>query len=414
LACNIGAEFAPTAVGNPLTGNITIDAGTPNNPLIIQVIGNGTAQNTSTVTTLTSSQNPSLVGNPVTFTAVVAGQFGTPTGTVKFTSDNNDIGDITLDKTGTATLTISSLAIGQHTIVATYLGDTGNSTSISASLNQTVGAIPTVTVLVPTTTTSVPPQTILVATVVATSGPVPTGSVEFFSGATSLGSITLDPTGTAKLTVSLTAGTYSVIAKYSGDSTHSPSSSAAVSIVISPIASELKLTLSSDAVTLKTKQNKTITVTVASVSGFADTIGLGCGSLPAVVTCHFSTPTVNLSANGTQTAQLTIDTNDPLSGGTTADNQPPFRGETMPYSAELILPIAGLLGLAIMRRTKRLRSIWLGVVALFATGLAISAIGCGGFTKSSAVPGTYVIQVTGVGQSSGVTSTQNLTLTITK
>jgi len=414
VSCSIGAEFAPTAEGNPLTGNITIQAGTPNNPLVIQVIGNATAQNTSTVTTLTSSQNPALVGSAITFTAVVAGQFGTPTGTVSFTSDGADIGSGTLDKTGTATLAISTLAIGQHTIVATYQGDADNSTSVSASLIETVQAIPTATVLVPTTTNSTPSQTILVATVVSTSGSIPTGNVDFVSGTTTLGSVALDATGAAQLPLSLAAGTYSVIAKYGGDATHSPSSSAAVSVTISPVASGLDLTLSSNTVTLQSGQNKTITVTLASVSGFADTIGLGCGSLPVTVTCHFSAPTVSLAANGTQKVQLTIDTNNPLSGGTTAKNESPLSTGSKLYSAGLLLPMAALLGVVTLRRTKRLRSSWLTLMILLVGGFVVSAIGCGGFTKSSAAPGTYTIQVTGVGQTSSVSSTQDVTLTITK
>jgi hypothetical protein len=38
--------------------------------------------------------------------------------------------------------------------------------------------------------------------------------------------------------------------------------------------------------------------------------------------------------------------------------------------------------------------------------------GCGGFTSSSATPGTYVIQVTGTGINSNVIHYQNVTLTI--
>jgi hypothetical protein len=39
--------------------------------------------------------------------------------------------------------------------------------------------------------------------------------------------------------------------------------------------------------------------------------------------------------------------------------------------------------------------------------------GCSGFSQSSAAPGTYVIQVTGVGANSDITHYQNVTLTIT-
>ena len=35
-------------------------------------------------------------------------------------------------------------------------------------------------------------------------------------------------------------------------------------------------------------QNATVNVNLISDGGFTDTIGLGCGSLPAWITCHFS------------------------------------------------------------------------------------------------------------------------------
>jgi hypothetical protein len=42
------------------------------------------------------------------------------------------------------------------------------------------------------------------------------------------------------------------------------------------------------------------------------------------------------------------------------------------------------------------------------------ATGCIGYTQSSAAPGTYTIQVVGVGANSNVTEYQNVTLTITQ
>jgi hypothetical protein len=40
--------------------------------------------------------------------------------------------------------------------------------------------------------------------------------------------------------------------------------------------------------------------------------------------------------------------------------------------------------------------------------------GCSGISQGSAAPGTYVIQVTGVGTGSDITHYQNVTLAITK
>jgi hypothetical protein len=54
------------------------------------------------------------------------------------------------------------------------------------------------------------------------------------------------------------------------------------------------------------------------------------------------------------------------------------------------------------------------VLLLVLAGAALLATGCGGFTQTSAAPGTYTIQVVGVGANSNVTEYQNVTLTVTQ
>jgi hypothetical protein len=90
----------------------------------------------ATSTALTSSLNPSAFGQAVTFTATVTG--ATPTGTVTFKDGATVIGTGTLNGAGVATFTISSLAVGNHSITATYNGDTNNPPSTSAVLTQSV------------------------------------------------------------------------------------------------------------------------------------------------------------------------------------------------------------------------------------------------------------------------------------
>jgi hypothetical protein len=74
--------------------------------------------------TLASSQNPSHLGQNVTFTATVAPSFavGTPSGTVTFLDGNMMLGTGTLTE-GQATFTTSSLAGGRHRISGSYSGD---------------------------------------------------------------------------------------------------------------------------------------------------------------------------------------------------------------------------------------------------------------------------------------------------
>lgn len=102
----------------------------------------------STTTQLASSSNPSVWSQPVTLTATVAanGAPGVPTGTVTFTDNGSTLATQTLSG-GQATLSISSLALGTHPIVATYNGDANDLSSPSAQLSQVVNTEGTTTSL---------------------------------------------------------------------------------------------------------------------------------------------------------------------------------------------------------------------------------------------------------------------------
>ena len=91
----------------------------------------------ATTVTLTSSVNPAVIGQAVTFTAtvaVVAPGAGTPTGTVTFMDGGVFLGTVAVGADGTATFTTSFAAESDHAITATYNGDqnfAGNSQTIS-------------------------------------------------------------------------------------------------------------------------------------------------------------------------------------------------------------------------------------------------------------------------------------------
>jgi hypothetical protein len=381
------------------------DNGSASTPLAL------TVQLATTSTVVTSTPNPTLVQTPVTFTAKVTGNGGIPTGSVSFLADGTAMGPaVNVDATGTATFTYAGLAAGSHQITAAYAGDANDSPSISAAITQVVGAIPTITGLGAATTTGTNPQVILVATVLGSVGPTPTGTVTFNNGSAVIGTAPLDSSGVATLTPNLPLGTYSIVAVYSGDALHSPSTSQPVSI--SNPATGFNLTVTPASVTMATTQNATVTVTLTSNNGFADTIGLGCASLPAGVTCHFSNFSVGLAANGVQTSQLTIDTNYPLTGGSAAKNT--HTGNRSVNLAGLLLPFSAFFGWILWRFRRRNAAVFTMVLVLLLTGAAMLATGCSGIGSSSAAPGTYVIQVTGTGANSDIIHYQNVTLTITK
>jgi uncharacterized repeat protein (TIGR01451 family) len=96
----------------------------------------------ATTTAVTSSVNPSSVGQSVTFTATVTSTAGTPTGTVQFKDNGVNLGaPQALNGSGVAQLTTSTLTGGVHSITADYSGD-GNFNTSSGTLSggQIVGA----------------------------------------------------------------------------------------------------------------------------------------------------------------------------------------------------------------------------------------------------------------------------------
>jgi autotransporter-associated beta strand protein len=98
----------------------------------------------ATATQVTSSSASSTVGQIVTFTADVTGS-GTaaPTGSVVFTIDGQAEPPVPLsvvDGVARATLSVSTLTSGTHTVVASYGGDADDSPSRSSSQIQVVSA----------------------------------------------------------------------------------------------------------------------------------------------------------------------------------------------------------------------------------------------------------------------------------
>lgn len=91
---------------------------------------------TTSEATITSSQNPSMHGQAVRFTATITSPTVTPTGPVTFTAGKTLLGTAQLSG-GKAMLTILSLVLGSTKVTATYYGDS-NIANSSASVFQTV------------------------------------------------------------------------------------------------------------------------------------------------------------------------------------------------------------------------------------------------------------------------------------
>ncbi len=143
----------------------------------------------ATTTAITSSNSSITYGDSVTLQATVTG--GTPTNAEKVTFKNGSatLGTVGLNG-GVATLTTSSLPVGNLNLSAVYVGDSFNSTS-AGSTSETVGNAATSVSL--SSAQAAPGQAItLTATVSANSGSaISIGTVTFKEGTKTLGTAKL-------------------------------------------------------------------------------------------------------------------------------------------------------------------------------------------------------------------------------
>ena len=127
---------------------------------------NQTVKKAATTTLVSSSANPSVFGQSVTFTATVTANSpgaGTPTGAVTFKDGGSTLGTGTLNNSGQAIFTTSTLKLGSHSITAPYGGDAHFNGSTSSTLTQTTTTTTpttsTTSTQPPDTTTTLPPTT---------------------------------------------------------------------------------------------------------------------------------------------------------------------------------------------------------------------------------------------------------------
>jgi large repetitive protein len=359
---------------------------------------------------LASSANPAMTLSSVVLTATVSNEgVGQATGMVTFTDGSTQLGTAVLNANGVASLTVPSLAAGNHSLLASYAGDTDNFASTSATLAEGVQLRPTTTALTSSATDPNNPQQIALIASVGWTGPVaPTGTVTFTSGTTVLGSGPVDTIGIATLNVILSSPTENIVATYSGDAAYASSNSLATSIS-GGIATQFTIQLTPSTVSLPTTDHAAIGVTLTSLQGFSDTLQLGCLGLPDAATCTFSTPQMKLAANGTATVQLIIDTGNPLGAGATVSASLEKRASS--GALLCLLPCLLGIGFGVRRRKFKLGS---SLLLLCMIAMTLFASGCSGLHVNGTPPGTYSFKVTASGVGSGATESQAVTLTVTQ
>lgn len=465
--------------------------------VVTQVIRNASSQST-----LTTSANPAVYSAPLVLTAHVTGNGGAPTGNVKFLDGTTTIGQAALSTGGTAVFTTSSLAPGIHSLTAIYVGDSNNSTSAAAAVNEQIQQVTQISVNSSSNPALTLQQPTLAATVTTVTGALATGNVRFMDGSVLLGTSALSGGVATLVPAAFTAGTHGITAAYAGDTSDLASVSGALSLVVNlrptqnTVTATLPTTLSGGVLTLisvlkydgpvsptgvttfstatgtigsatvgangiatlnvqgsaipgnitatysgdasysastssptdistaaatnftlavtpatfsvVTKQFSVAQITIHSNDGFSDTINLGCGGLPYAATCTFDHDSILLPANGTVTVKVNIDTGSPLTSG----GQASASVQTSHGSSALALLPAGAV-LALLAFGRRRRNVPALLLLLLAACL-MPVIGCGTINQQSTPAGKYAISINAVGQGTGVTLSQSLSMTVTQ
>lgn len=412
-----------TATSTPLTAG--------NHLVVAQYAGNSTLGGSATTavlnvaalppssTVITISPAMPTAGTPITVTTMISSAAaGTPTGTVDLTVDGNDTNNPVTLANGAATVTLPAMTPGAHTVSAQYSGDTGYAASTGqvsfdvVSLSTSAAAV-SVTPASPTTTDSV------TATAAVTAGA--TGSVQFLLDGTAAGSPVTLANGTAQYALGkLAAGSHTVTAQYSGDSSFAAASGDQTFIVSSTASA---FTLTAGNVTMGTNDSASSTVTVTSTSDYAGTVQLAVSGSGPSNACYLVNGNPTVSPQGTATTQITFYT-----GGscTTVPNAISL-GATSIAAAQGSSGLEGTAGVALasawgagfllfgLRRRRRVLArllVLLAVVSVF--GLLN---GCGGSgvkptPPAAAATGTYTLTVTGA-DSASRSNTASTTMKLT-
>jgi Bacterial Ig-like domain (group 3)/FG-GAP-like repeat len=355
------------------------------------------------------------LGTPVTVNgALTVSALGpAPTGTVTLLDGTTALATTMLSGNAPFALTFNvntasqPLAAGAHSFSLKYAGTTQWAASASSTATVTVSQAATTTAVTSSAATANAGASVtFTATVTSTvTSPASTGTVQFYDGTTSLGSALAVANGTATYTTtSLTGGTHSITAVYSGDANFATS--------ISPVFTEniQGITLTGTAITgtVSAGGSASYTLTVTSEGGLSESTSFACTGLPQDATCSVSPATVTGSGSTT----LTITT----LGSSAAAVPNPLKLWTArgaPVLACVVLLLA-----PVRRRKQLLFLVLLAVVPGLTVGCGGGGGGGGGCVTNcggkSTPAGTYTITVTSTTGSgtSAITATATVTLTV--
>ena len=197
--------------------------------------------------TVTVSATPPSAAQGETVALKATVKIGTApltSGTVSFKAGSTPLGSASLNLQGEATLNVSNLSVGTHTITAevaqsTTYGAGSGTTSVTITSPSAIATTTTLTRSPLSSNVDVGDPVTFTATVKAGTTPITSGTVIFStvvgSLTTQIGTASLQSDGTATLSYSgFAVGTHNVIATFQGTSSYASSASSSVSVTIVP------------------------------------------------------------------------------------------------------------------------------------------------------------------------------------
>ena len=269
-----------------------------------------------TSTALSTSVNPSVYGQSVTFTATVSAAApgsGTPTGSVTFVDGSTALGSATLSS-GKASFKTTSLVVGSQVITAVYGGDGNFTTSTSAALTQTIQQDATTTDLKSSANPSSFGQSVTFTATVKAASPgsgTPSGTVTFYDGSTEIGTGTLglgNPDSATFTTASFSVGAHAITAVYGGDGNFTTSTSTAINQGVNQAGSSTRVVSSAN----PSSSGQSVTFT-ATVNAVAPGVGTPTGTVTFSINGTPQSPVPLTVINGVDQATFTTA---PLYAGT--------------------------------------------------------------------------------------------------
>jgi len=279
-----GGTTASITITTPASGVHTLQASYSGDSNFLSSTSpsvNITVAKTPTTTLVLPATTTPTAGAPLqvnaTITPSAAGNTE-PTGNVTFTVDGVSAGvaSVTAGSPSTASVNITTLTSGPHSLVATYSGDIDYAASVSPAVTITVSKSPSTTTAIPATLTPTAGGSLLVSANITSSTPAstnPTGTVIFYLDSVSqgTGTVTAGSPSTASITIPvIAAGSHVLTATYSGDTAYQTSTSPAVAITAAKGATVTTVTATPPV--LAPGGTETLTATIAPFSALTGTL----------------------------------------------------------------------------------------------------------------------------------------------